>query len=135
MYDGMDVSMCAIIPDRKLIQFAGANLPLYLIRKGEIEVIKGDRQSIGFSRSTKPFTTHTLKYMKGDLIYMFSDGVIDQFGGDKNKKFMSRRLKELLLSIHDQPMDQQRNRIRQEILKWKGKNEQTDDICIMGRRL
>lgn len=135
MYDGMDVSMCAIFPEKGLIQFSGANLPLYLIRDNELQVIKGDRQSIGFSQQTNPFTTHTLPYQKDDLIYMFSDGIVDQFGGEKDKKFMSRRLKELLLSVNEEPLDQQKELIQREILDWKGNNEQTDDICIIGRRL
>lgn len=132
LYDGMDISICVVLPHKKLIQFAGANLPLYRIRKNEISIFKGDRRSIGLSNIQSDFNTTVLSYKKGDQFYLFSDGIIDQFGGEKDKKFLSKRLKETLLLVSGKPMAEQKITVTERFNSWKGNKEQTDDICMLG---
>ena len=82
----------------------------------------------------KPFTNIDFEIKKGDLIYMFSDGYADQFGGPKNKKFRYNQFQELLLKIHNEPLGKQKEILERTILTWKGKNDQVDDMLIMGIR-
>ncbi|MFN3917992.1 MAG: tetratricopeptide repeat protein [Flavobacteriales bacterium] len=130
--DGMDISLCII--QEKNLQWAGANNPLWIIRKGAtvIEDIKADKQPIGYDDDMTPFKNHELKINTGDTIYLFTDGYQDQFGGRKNKKFKASRFKELLLANCEKPMKEQKAVILQEFEKWKGEIEQVDDICIVG---
>jgi len=131
--DGMDVGFCSIDKQRMVLNFAGAHRPLYFIRNRELVVIKGDNLSIG-GHSEKPsvFKNHTLKLQKNDSIYMFSDGYTDQFGGEKGKKFSSKRFKELLLSIQHLNMNEQRAYLKSTIQEWRGNLYQVDDICVVG---
>ncbi len=141
--DGMDMSVCVFSRDRKHVQFAGAQNPLYLIRDGQLTEIKGDRMPIGISMwAGKPFTKHDIELKKGDALYMFSDGYIDQFGGTKGKKFMATRFKELLLGIQDRIMFEQKQVLEQELAQWMNppekpdlKFEQVDDILVMGFKI
>ncbi len=82
----------------------------------------------------EPFTNHEIKMIKGDVIYLFSDGFPDQFGGPDGKKYMNKRMKELLLKIHQEPMSKQRGRLLTELDDWKGELEQVDDVIVMGVR-
>ncbi|MBD3638558.1 MAG: tetratricopeptide repeat protein [Crocinitomicaceae bacterium] len=138
--DGMDIALCALhspTSSRSVLKYAGANNPLWIVRKGstEIEEIKGNKQPIGaFERST-PFESHEVELKKGDSIYIFSDGFADQFGGDKGKKFKSKNLNKLILSVQHQSLDQQRERFDEEFERWKGNLEQIDDICVIGVRI
>ena len=134
--DGMDIALCAIDYKKMQLDYAGAYNPLYIIRNGEILVTKGDKFAIGsFDPGVKNFNTHTISLEKGDLIYVFSDGYADQFGGLKGKKFMYRQFRETLLSVKDLPMDEQRALLDQKIEAWKGSFEQVDDILIIGVRI
>lgn len=135
--DGMDVSLCSLSLDNMTLKWAGANNPLWIFRNDtkEIEEIKPDKQTIAKVEYPKPFTTHQLRVNKGDIIYLFTDGFKDQFGGNKGKKFKASNLKKLLLSIHHEPMDIQKTRIQQSFDNWKGELEQVDDVCIIGVRL
>ena len=118
------------------MQFAGANNPLILIQNGEMKVIKGDRTSIGgITGLDYNFTNHKIELQKGDAIYIFSDGYQDQFGGLKGKKFMIKRFKELLLTVHEKPMEEQKEIIGDTIDDWKGDGEQVDDILVIGIRM
>lgn len=133
--DGMDISLILIDKEKPKIQFAGANNPLYLIRNDEIIIHKGDRMPIGIHIFfEKPFTNVDFEIQKGDMIYMFSDGYADQFGGPKNKKFRYNQFQELLLKIHNEPLGKQNEILERTILTWKGKNDQVDDMLIMGIR-
>jgi len=116
------------------LQYAGANRPLYYFTGGVFNEIKADRQPIGKYDYRKQFTNHVLYLRQGDSVYLFSDGIIDQFGGEKSKKFTSRRLKTLLPSINNQPMETQKQLIQEEFDAWRGENEPIDDVCMLGVR-
>ena len=132
--DGMDATLIAWDKNNKL-QFAVANNPLFLIRKGELLETKPDRQPVGFFTGEQmPFTHHELKLEKRDTVYIFSDGYHDQFGGPKNKKFMIKNFKKLLLSIQDKSMNEQKTIIEETMAQWKGDTEQVDDILVIGVR-
>ncbi|PCJ84380.1 MAG: hypothetical protein COA57_09275 [Flavobacteriales bacterium] len=134
--DGMDMALCVWDRQGDKLEFAGANNSLWLLRGNEIQEFKADRQPIGyFSDELKPFTKHEIQLQKGDLLYTFSDGYQDQFGGPKGKKFKAKMFKELLVSIKDKPMEKQKTIIDQKIEEWKGDLEQVDDICIIGVRI
>jgi serine phosphatase RsbU (regulator of sigma subunit)/Tfp pilus assembly protein PilF len=128
--DGMDIALCAL--NGTTLHYAGANIPLVLIRNGEIEVIKADKQPIGKYIRPTPYTTHQFKLEKGDRIYILSDGYVDQFGGPAGKKFKAKAFRELLLSIQDQTMDEQKSIIEATFIKWIGNLEQVDDVCVIG---
>ncbi|NOY37549.1 MAG: SpoIIE family protein phosphatase [Chlorobi bacterium] len=131
--DGMDLAFCALDRENRLLEFAGAFNPLYLIRDNNLIEYKADRFSVGLGEEeNQRFTNHKLSLISGDKIYMFSDGYADQFGGPQGKKFMYRRFRHLLLSIHHLPLDQQKTIIYDTFLAWKGDLEQVDDILIIG---
>ena len=134
--DGMDISLIAVNKKTKECHYAGAYRPLYLIRNNELKIYKANRQSIGGSVNKEaPFVGENIELQSGDVLYMFTDGVTDQFGGEKNKKYKTERLKQLLLNICDQHMEDQSKVINKEFEKWKGDNEQIDDVLIMGIKI
>jgi ligand-binding sensor domain-containing protein/serine phosphatase RsbU (regulator of sigma subunit) len=134
--DGMDASLFALDTDTGRLQWAGANNPLWLIRKGQaLEETKADKQPVGRSDERYPYTNHEFQLEKGDVIYLITDGYADQFGGEKNRKFQKKQLKELLFSMHHLPMDVQRNKLYEAFINWRGENEQVDDVCIIGVRI
>ena len=135
--DGMDIAVCAINMKNKKIQYSGAYNPLFLIREKnnipELIEIKADRMPVGFYYGKeKPFTYNEMQLEPNDIFYTFSDGFIDQFGGDNNKRFMSSNFKKLLLNIYDEPMQQQKETLEKTFNNWKKDYEQMDDILIMG---
>ncbi len=135
--DGMDISLCAMNLLTGTLQWAGANNPLWLIRRGseQVEEIKADKQPIGRYAIEAPFTNHIVQLNKGDALYLFSDGYSDQFGGEKGKKYKSGVLKKKLLNIQEVDMSEQRNLLNAEFERWKGDIEQVDDVCIIGVRV
>ncbi|MGD0340968.1 MAG: tetratricopeptide repeat protein [Bacteroidales bacterium] len=134
--DGMDIALCVIDRSKKIIQYSGAYNSLYLIRKGELFEYPADRMPIGiFDLSDKSFTSQNIQYIPGDMIYMFSDGYADQFGGPNMKKFKYSAFKELLLKVQILPIKEQKKKLETEFLKWKGDNPQTDDVLVIGLRL
>jgi two-component system, sensor histidine kinase LadS len=138
--DGMDISLCLIDHTDNFniqLQWSGANNPLWLIEDGSKEVIeiKGDKQPIGFHSNEHPFVNHTMSAKKNTIIYLMSDGFVDQFGGPKGKKFKAAQLKETLISINEEPMDNQLNLLMTTFDNWKGDLEQVDDVCIIGVKL
>lgn len=133
--DGMDISLIRLDLKTKELQWAGANTPLYFIQQERINVIKADKQPIGYHLSMKPFTNHILKPETTSTFYLFTDGYADQFGGSKAKKFMNKNLKDLMLSIHSKPMQEQKQLFASNFDSWKGNLEQVDDVCIIGVRI
>jgi len=155
--DGMDLALCSLNLKTNKLQYAGANNPLWVIRPvrhaeldsafkeqtlkqvqgGEYELIetKGNKHHVGKCDHMPDFTNHTIKLEKGDTIYIFSDGYVDQFGGPKGKKFMSAKFKQLLLSIQDKPMSEQKEIIQTNFNDWKGDLEQVDDVCVIGVKI
>ena len=130
--DGMDISLCAIDFDTNSLSFSGAMNSLIYIRNNELVEIKGDKQPIGLHSHKRPFTKHQLTLQKGDMLYLSTDGFPDQFGGEKGKKFMQKRFKELLLKISTHHIEKQKQVLQKEFISWKGDLEQLDDICVIG---
>ena len=133
--DGMDISLCVLDQQNNSLQWSGANNPIWIIRNAEILETKPNKQSIGKTDKPTPFKTHNIKLEKEDLIYLFTDGFQDQFGGKNGKKFKLANLKKLILSIHREKMQKQLEIINQAFEEWKGDQEQVDDVCIFGLRI
>ncbi len=135
--DGMDMALIAFDRKKFKVEFAGAYNPLYVVRKGEVFVYKGDRFPIGMAAISekKTFSNQTVEILPGDMLYMCSDGYADQFGSADVKKYKSGNVKKLLSEICLLPVDEQRTRLRKEILDWKGDLQQVDDIMFIGTRI
>ncbi|MEZ4721776.1 MAG: SpoIIE family protein phosphatase [Flavobacteriales bacterium] len=135
--DGMDISLCALNTKTKELKWAGANNPLWIVRKGaeDVEEIKADKQPIGKFELAKPFTTHTIALNEGDTIYTFSDGFPDQFGGENGKKYKSGKFKRTLLDLSHQDITAQADLLDEEFESWRGSIEQIDDVCVIGVRI
>ncbi|MCL2073441.1 MAG: YfiR/HmsC family protein [Marinilabiliaceae bacterium] len=136
--DGMDVALCVIDYPTMTLQYAGAYNPLILIRNNELIEIKADKMPVAYSdiHENKTFTNNFLQLMPNDCIYLFSDGYADQFGGfeDTTKKYSSKRLRKTLLDISQHHIDEQEKVIGKLYDQWKGKNEQTDDVLLIGMK-
>lgn len=134
--DGMDIALCVLDEELTEVSFAGAFRPLIHIRNGELNRIKSDSAPIGGFSSKRPvFTKHEIKLEKEDALYIYSDGYADQFGGEKNKKYMTRKFRQLLHLISDQPMKEQGELLEKEFNEWKRENDQVDDILVIGFRV
>ncbi|MCB0395676.1 MAG: tetratricopeptide repeat protein [Flavobacteriales bacterium] len=135
--EGMDISLCRVDQANGTLLYAGANRPLFLTRKGKLHETAPDKFPIGGyqSETERRFTQHEIRYEKGDMIYLFTDGYPDQFGGPKGKKFMNKRFRELVLSMNGSLPDVQRKAVEDRFLDWKGSEEQIDDILVIGIRL
>ena len=133
--DGMDLALCTLDPVTLELEFAGANNPLYLVRGGEVLLFAPNKNAIGsIELGVEAFTDHRVQLKKGDMVYIFSDGYADQFGGPKGKKYMYRRFRDLLLAISDDTPERQRARLHDEFNGWRGAHEQVDDILVIGMR-
>jgi serine phosphatase RsbU (regulator of sigma subunit) len=166
--DGMDISLCALNTKTMELKWSGAHNPLWIISGEEemseeeiiishsgsikessvpyaakiqnqiLKEIKPDKQHIGKTDNPLPFKTHSIQLKKEDLIFLFTDGFTDQFGGESSsagKKYKSKRLKEILLKNAHLPIYQQKAELSRELATWKGDMEQTDDICVIGVRI
>lgn len=133
--DGMDMALCSYDPARGVLEYAGANCPLYIVREGQVLPFAPDKNAIGsFDLNGHAFTDHRIRLQRGDMVYIFSDGYADQFGGPRGKKFLYRRFRELLVEISGQTADQQRNLLNDAFNAWRGAHEQVDDILVIGMR-
>ena len=134
--DGMDIAFLVLDDRDKTCEFAGAYNSLLIIRNGEVIEYKADRMPIGaHTRQDEPFTNHNVEVQKGDHLYIFSDGFIDQFGGEEGKKFMSKRFKDLLISISHLPLEVQKERLNAANEEWRGHHEQVDDVLVIGVKI
>jgi len=134
--EGMEMALCIIDFNRGRVQYSGAFNPLYLIRNKELIELKGDNMPIGiYSDEEESFTNHKIDLQKGDALYMFSDGYVDQIGGPRRKTFRKKYFKELLLSISDKKMTDQYLILEQTFKEWQGDIDQIDDILVMGLRV
>jgi serine phosphatase RsbU (regulator of sigma subunit) len=156
--DGIDMAICVWDKNKNELFYSGANNPLYIISKNENTIkqmdsfeaknfilenndfqlfeVKPDKQPVGFYTGDKsPFNSITIKLNKDDRIYVFSDGYADQFGGEKEKKLKYKPFKEILLSISNQNMANQKNELESFFTAWKGNLEQIDDVCVIGVRV
>jgi len=133
--DGMDMAFCNYDPERRVLEYAGANAPLYVVREGEVLSFTPDKHPIGsFDLDGKEFTDHRIKLEEGDMVYIFSDGYADQFGGPKGKKFLYKRFRDLLLEISHYPAESQSSMLEEAFRGWRGVHEQVDDILVIGMR-
>ena len=131
--DGMDIALCSL--EGNILKYAGAHNPLWIIRNGELLEYKANKQPIGKFDLPEPYTTHTIELQTNDLVYLFSDGFVDQFGGEKGKKFKTANFKKLLLSVAKEEMKTQQQKLEEAFEQWKGSLEQLDDVCVLGVRV
>ncbi len=134
--DGMDMTLCKIDMKGKTVEFSGAYNSLIYVSDGELKTVKGDNQPVSLHYAeNKSFTSNLIKVKKDDMIYLYSDGFQDQFGGLKDKKFMSLKFKNLLKKISYHSSQEQYLVLKKEFNEWKGSKEQIDDVCVMGVRI
>ena len=135
--DGMDIALCSIDSNAREVQFSSALRHLIVISENKITKIVGNKFPIGGAQldTERIFTNHLINPNKGDMIYMFSDGFADQFGGDKGKKFMIKQLHELLLSVNNLPLKEQSALLEKTLEDWKGNHSQVDDVLVIGIRV
>jgi serine phosphatase RsbU (regulator of sigma subunit) len=135
--DGMDVSFCIFDFNNRQLSFAGANHDLVIIRNGEKIEVKGNKHAIGIflGEETRSFTDNHVDLQPGDMVYLFTDGYADQFGGVAGQKYMKKRLKNLLTEISGEHPKDQLNHLRYDFNTWKGSMEQVDDVLVTGFRI
>ena len=130
--DGIEMSICIIDKSTKEMAFSGAFLPVYIVRDDKLIEIKGDKKNVVQSFAMVSFNRSTFRLREGDILYLFSDGYADQFGGPENKKFMYRRLRHLLLTISKYPLLDQERILDETITSWMDGHDQIDDMMILG---
>lgn len=134
--DGMDAVVCKIDLNNLKLQYAAANSSFYIVRDNEVVICTADKMPVGMGHdNSKAFTLKEIALKKGDMIYMLSDGYTDQFGGPRGKKFMYKKLSELLVSICTKSINEQYSLVEKIITEWQGDLEQVDDICVVGIRV
>ncbi len=133
--DGMDIALCVLDPITYEVNYSGANISLHYIKENQLIEIKADKQPVGNHIHKLPFTNHTIQLTKNDSIYLFTDGLPDQFGGPKGKKFKYKKLRELIQSSQSVSMHKQSRIINKIFKEWKGDLAQVDDVCVIGIRL
>ena len=134
--DGMDISVGLFDLKKNKLRVSGANNPLYIVRNGELMIYEADPQPVGFYTGKRvPFTEQEVSLEIGDMIYMATDGFQDQFGGERGKKYMKKRFKELLISISGLDVLEQKNKLELELIEWMGDEEQVDDVCVLGIKI
>jgi serine phosphatase RsbU (regulator of sigma subunit) len=131
--DGMDIALCSLNSKTRVLNYAGANRPLWILRNSEIIEYKPTKASIGgYVEDHQEYISHTIQLEKGDVIYIFSDGFADQFGGPEKKKYMSKALKKTLIGINHLTMSEKELKLEQIFNQWKGDLEQVDDVLVLG---
>jgi serine phosphatase RsbU (regulator of sigma subunit) len=132
--DGMDLMLCAFHRDEMKLEFAGVHNPLYLIRGEELIQYKAGKHAIGepFGNEFAGYTNNLIDLQKGDIVYVFSDGFCDQFGGPEGRKFLSKNFRETLLELRSLTLENQKAKLDLVLNDWMGKTEQCDDITVMG---
>ncbi len=133
--DGMDICVCLLDPEKRSLQFAGALCPLWILSKGELTEIKGDKMPVAIHETMKPFTNHWIDLKQGDTFYIFSDGFVDQFGGPNQKKYLSKNFKLTLGEIQAKPMYEQGAELDRIFEEWRKDVEQIDDVTVIGVRV
>jgi len=141
--DGMDMALFIINNKTLKLQYSGAYNPLYIIRKNSedvennptLNILKADKQPIAVYIKEKNFTKKDYQLQKGDCIYSFSDGYQDQFGGENQQKFMTKKFKKMLLQISQKPMEEQKQILNNSFKNWKGNLDQVDDVVVMGIKI
>ncbi len=135
-HDGIDMALCSYDTESGILDFSGAFNPLYRIRNNILDEYKADRMPVCFYHGLEePFKTISIQLDKGDQLYLFSDGYVDQFGGPNRKKFKSKALKEVLLEIYQKEMEKQKELLHNQFFDWKGNIDQYDDVTLLGIRI
>jgi phosphoserine phosphatase RsbU/P len=133
--DGLDLTLCRIDFREHLLEYAGAFNPLYLVRNACLQVFPGDPMPVGIgSEQERSFSATRVQLVEGDMLYVFSDGFADQFGGPHGKKFKYKAFRNLITSVAALPVPEQKIRAEAIFLEWKGENRQTDDVTLFGFR-
>ncbi|MFC2080594.1 YfiR/HmsC family protein [Bacteroidota bacterium] len=133
--DGMDMCVCLLDLEKKSLQFAGANNPIWMISKGELTEIKADKMPVAVHETMEPYTNHWIDLKKGDTFYIFSDGFVDQFGGPNQKKFLSKNFKRVLSELQHKSMLEQGAELDKIFEEWRKDVEQIDDVTVIGVRV
>ncbi len=137
--DGMDLALCKIDKEKKVIQFAGAHNPLYLLRNGELTEYKGSRKGIGgkplLNKTEKDFENNVIPYQNGDKIFIFSDGLPDQIGGENRRKYQSKRIREVLTEREGLTIAHFEKYFSEDFYRWMGNEKQVDDVLLIGIEL
>ena len=134
--DGMDIALCAVDEKELMLEYCGANIPLYVVRGNQLIELSPTKRSIGtFGEKGESFSTQKFQLERNDMIYACSDGYADQFGEETNKKFMRKRFKEILTSISTLEIETQEKTLHETFSAWKGSLEQTDDLLVIGIRV
>jgi serine phosphatase RsbU (regulator of sigma subunit) len=135
--DGMDVAICALDSENCQVTFAGANRPLWHVSEGKLDTYKPDKLPIGGLQVGKErkFQQLTIPMVPGDTIYLFTDGYADQFGGTHGKKMMTSRFREQVQHIQHHEMAEQESYLRGYFERWRGENEQVDDVLVIGLKV
>jgi ligand-binding sensor domain-containing protein/serine phosphatase RsbU (regulator of sigma subunit) len=135
--DGMDISLISYDIFEHFVEYAGAYQPLYHVRDGKVTVYKADRFPIGMTdgQARKIFSNYRIDVMRGDMLYIFTDGYADQFGGEEDKKFKTVKIRALLAELYKLPVEEQKRLLEKTIRDWMGNNPQVDDILFIGTRV
>jgi len=134
--DGMDCILCCFDFEKMTLDYAAANNSFYIVRNKELIACAADKMPVGKSpRDHEPFTLRTVELQKGDTVYTLTDGLPDQFGGPKGKKFKYKQLEDILLANNQLPMEEQKAKLDHAFTEWRGNLEQVDDVCLIGIRI
>jgi serine phosphatase RsbU (regulator of sigma subunit) len=134
--DGMDMALCSFNSNKPEMEFAGANNPLVIIRDNEYIEFKGNKMPVGiYGRMDEPFTNHNIPLKSKDNVYLFSDGFSDQFGGSQARKFMKKNFRDLLMTIKDLPMMEQKQLLEETFIEWRVDIPQVDDVLVIGLKI
>ena len=135
--DGMDISLISYDILEHTVEYAGAYQPLYHVRDGKVTIYRADRFPIGMidGQARKSFTNNKVDVRSGDMLYIFTDGFADQFGGEHEKKFKTINIRSLLKEIHLLPVEEQKRRLDNAIRNWMRDLAQVDDILFIGTRV
>jgi phosphoserine phosphatase RsbU/P len=134
--DGMEIALCVIDFEKMKLQFSGAFRPMYLISNGDLQELNGDNMPIGiYEDDENSFTSKEIPVKKDDVIYLFTDGYVDQMGGDNRKTFKSQNFKKFLLEIHQEPMERQKELLEINLEEWRRDIDQVDDILVVGIKM
>jgi serine phosphatase RsbU (regulator of sigma subunit) len=134
--DGMDCILACFDFENLKLEYAAANNSFYIVRNNEMIICKADKMPVGKSpRDEEPFTLHTVDLQKGDTVYMLTDGLPDQFGGPKGKKFKYKQLEDLLMANTKKPLTEQKEILNASFHNWKGSLEQVDDVLLIGIKI
>lgn len=131
--DGMDIALCAI--EGRTLSFSGANRPVWICREGAFIELEGEPTTINAKVPKTLFKTHTVELLTGDVVYLCTNGLIDQFGGEEGKKLRLTNLRRLLQAVYRYDSAKQRDMLQKAFEDWRGNMEQIDDICIMGIKI